>query len=235
MAVLKASRRPLLTLGADDDSLRKAGNKSRLRQLRKQGDVVFRRVTDPSEFGPLLEQVVRFHDKRQLMSHGSTPFANDPQKQAFHLALMNTKGLLHVTVLEVGGVVVSAHLNLIRKAEVQLCLIAHNPAWERFSPGKLHIRFLGKMLFDEGYERIDLTPGGEEYKERFANDADTVHTLTVFPSLLQRTVGAGMTAVEDCARSLLTRWNIKPTRVVSLTKKARHVLDPATLAIRKVE
>ena len=85
---------------------------------------------------------------------------------------------------------------MIRKSEVQLCLIAHNPAWERFSPGKLHIRFLAKLLAEEGYERIDLTPGGEEYKERFANDADTVYTLAVFPSLIERTFGAGMTAVE---------------------------------------
>ena len=42
MAVVKTARRPLLTLGGDDDSLRKSGNKSRLRQLRKHGAVEFR-------------------------------------------------------------------------------------------------------------------------------------------------------------------------------------------------
>jgi CelD/BcsL family acetyltransferase involved in cellulose biosynthesis len=199
--------------------LRKPGNKSRLRQLKKLGAVEFRRVTDPAEFRPLLKVFADYHDCRQSASHGSTPFQTDPQKHAFHLALMNTPDLLHVTVLEVGHQIASAHLNMIRGREVQLGVIAHNPEFARLSPGKLHIRFLAKMLAEQGYTRLDLTPGGEDYKERFASGADTVHSVMVFPSTLHRAAGGGLALFERGARPILTRLNLRRARVLGLAQK----------------
>jgi CelD/BcsL family acetyltransferase involved in cellulose biosynthesis len=232
MAVLTPVRCPFMKFGDGseiEESLRKSGNKSRLRQLKKFGAVEFSRVTDPAQFEPLLDEISRYHDCRQLASHGSAPFSTDPSKKAFHLALMNTPGLLHITVLRVGDQIASAHLNIIRNKEVQLFLIAHNPMLARFSPGKLHILFLARMLKQEGFQQLDLTPGGEEYKERFANAADTVHTLKVYPSFLRQSLGAAGMACEAKGRELLAKMNVKPAQLVSLASKAR-CLGPAGAA-----
>jgi CelD/BcsL family acetyltransferase involved in cellulose biosynthesis len=224
--IVKPSRRPLLRLGVHSEAeqaLRKPGNKSRLRQLKKIGAVAFKRVTDPVEFGPLLDHLIRFHDCRQLAARGSAPFRNDPQKRPFHLALMNAPGLLHVTALWAGDTLASAQLNLIRNKEVQLFLIAHNPALERISPGKLHIHLLACMLKQEGYEQLDLTPGGEEYKDRFANASDTVHTLTCFPTPARRMVGVASAVVEEVVRTVLAGLNIKPARALSLVRRVQSL------------
>jgi CelD/BcsL family acetyltransferase involved in cellulose biosynthesis len=226
MSVLKASRCPFMKFGDGSDieeSLRKSGNKSRLRQLKKLGEIEFVRITNPTEFAPLLDDIARYHDCRQLASHGSTPFLTDRLKKSFHLALMNAPGLLHMTVLKVGGQIASAHLNIIRGKEVQLFLIAHNPMLARLSPGKLHILFLARMLKAEGFEQMDLTPGGEEYKDRFANAADTVHTLIVCPTATRRRLGMAAGVAEKVGRRLLTRINLKPARVVYWGNRARSL------------
>jgi len=229
MTLVKACRRPLMSLGDGSDveaSLRKSGNKNRLRQLKRIGSVEFKRITEPGEFANLLEEVVRYHDCRQLASHGSTPFLTDCRKKAFHLAMMTTPGLLHITVLKVGDQIASVHLNIIRSKEVQLFLIAHSPMLARFSPGKLHILFLAQMLRQEGYEQLDLTPGGDAYKERFANAADEVHTLTVLPSPARRMQGVVAAQIEHATRNALEAASIDPAGLRSLAWKFRDLGVP---------
>ena len=220
--LLKSCRRPFMALGDGtevEESFRKQGNKNRIRQLKRIGPVEFSRVTDPGEFAELLEDVVRYHDCRQLASHGSTPFLTDSRKKAFHLAMMNTPGLLHVTVLKVGDDVASVHLNIVRGKEVQLFLIAHSPMFARFSPGKLHVLHLARMLHQEGYERLDLTPGGDAYKERFATGADEVHNLTIFPSISHRMRGVAGARLENVTRAAMESARVNPLRLRSLAWK----------------
>ena len=212
----KSFRRPLMQLGDGQEvrqSLQKSGNKSRLRQLKKLGAVEFKHVTDPAEFESVLDQAALCHDCRQLAIHGTAPFLEDDLKRDFHLAMMNAPGLLHVTVLKVGDEIASFHLNVTRGAELQLYLIAHNPRFSKYSPGKLHVLFLARMLQEQGFERIDLTPGGDEYKERFANDADEVQRLTVYPSATRRVKGTIASRFEDAARQMLERANLTPADI----------------------
>ena len=46
----------------------------------------------------------------------------------------------------------------------------------------MHLLRLGQLLSQAGTKVLDLTPGGDEWKERFANAHDEVHVLTVFKS-----------------------------------------------------
>ncbi|HSU68379.1 MAG TPA: GNAT family N-acetyltransferase, partial [Tepidisphaeraceae bacterium] len=215
-SLLHSGRRPLIYLGdgqAIRQSLAKSGNKSRIRQLKRNGTVEFRRVTDPAEFVGLIDEIAVFHDCRQLRHSGVAPFQEDGLKRVFHLELMRNPGLLHVTTLCVDGRLVSAHLNVVRGGEVQLYLIAHNPLFARFSPGKLHLLFLAEMLHGEGYTQIDLTPGGDAYKERFANAADRVASLAVFPSFARRLVGAAAAAAVVQAKDRLRRLDVTPAEL----------------------
>ncbi|GAC1466741.1 MAG: hypothetical protein NVSMB9_07620 [Isosphaeraceae bacterium] len=231
----KPRRRPLLRFedgGAIEASLRKGGNRSRIQRLAKLGAVEFRRITDPEEFDQILDEVILCYDTRRLAINGIPPFLNDSVKKSFHQALMRVPGLLHVTVLKVGGLVAAAHLGACGHKEVQLGLLAHNPFLARFSPGKLLTLYLARMLREEGYEQLDLTAGGEAYKERFANAWDEVHTLGCFPTPWARTFSAIHVTAEDAAKSTFDRLGIRPAKarfVARELKRLGPVAAPAWL------
>jgi CelD/BcsL family acetyltransferase involved in cellulose biosynthesis len=204
-----------------EDSLHKSGNKSRLRQLKKMGGPVeLVRVTDPAEFIKRdLDQVIAWNDERSLAAYGIAPFAADPLKRAFHQAMLHEPELLHTTLLKVGPKIASVHLNVRKGTELQMGLIAHNPEFEKHSPGKLHILFLCRMMAAEGFTQLDLTPGGDAYKERFANAHEQVQSLTCFASAGRRRMAAMLSAAERSTKSLLCRMHIKPARVAALAAK----------------
>jgi len=182
--LLRTHRRPLLRFGDGshlEAALRKGSNRSRLRRLEKVGPVHLRRLTSAAELDAVLDEIVLYHDTRQLAAYGGTAFGGDPHKRAFHLAMADRPGLLHMTVLDVGGRVAAAHLGADSGAEVHLGLLAHDPWLARHSPGKFLIYYLAKLLHEQGYHQLDLTPGRDPYKPRFANDADEVVSLEVLP------------------------------------------------------
>ncbi len=238
ISILKAHPRPLLPFGNGAEirkSLAKSGNKSRMRRLQKLGPVVFKRITDPEEFATHFDEIIRCYDTRRLAVNGSAPFLNDPLKKAFHLEMLRTPGLLHVTVLKVGEHIASAQLNTCGHKEIHLSLLAHHPFFAKHSPGKLHILHLGKMLMDEGYERMDLTAGGDAYKERFADAWDEVHTLSLFPSTFARETAGLHIGLEVAARKVLKHHGLTPMQAVSFAGKISRV-NPARwtgLAMRR--
>jgi CelD/BcsL family acetyltransferase involved in cellulose biosynthesis len=221
-----AHRRPVLVFGDGSDvasSLAKSGNKSRLRQLRKRGEVTLTQLTDPEEFATELATAATFHDIRQLAARGSAPFRNDPQKETFHRALHAEQWplLVHATVLRVGNELASFHANMITRDQVQLSFIAHNPAMERLSPGKLHVLLLAQLLHRQGYRLLDLTPGDEPYKDRFANSSDEVHTLAIYSDPLRRSVGAAMLYARFFGKRAMRGFRLIRHRVLRRTSRVR--------------
>ncbi|MDQ3441701.1 MAG: GNAT family N-acetyltransferase, partial [Planctomycetota bacterium] len=118
-----------------------------------------------------------------------------------------------------GDRVASFHFNTIDRKHVQLTLITHNPLLAEHSPGKFHVLLLGRMLLEQGYGWIDLTPGGDPYKERFANAWDHVYTLTVFRNPFERRKAAVIESVQDRAKNTLTRWDIRPAHAKAVAGK----------------
>jgi CelD/BcsL family acetyltransferase involved in cellulose biosynthesis len=223
---LEEHRRPLLRFadgGEIDRSLAKKSNKSRLNRLRKIGPLEFVQVTDAEELERHVDDIIRFYDIRQAAEHDSRPFGDDRHKRAFHLAMAKASGLLHVTLLKVAGRLASAHLGVVSGKEVQLGIIAHNPALGAHSPGKFHILMLARMLLDQGFDRLDLTPGGDAYKERFANDHDTVHSLVVHGSPLGRLACRVGEASASVLRTAMKKLHVSPRAVKALVRKARRV------------
>lgn len=223
---LALHRRPLLRFGDGMEitkSLNKKSNKSRLNRLEKIGPVEFKRISDPKEFEDVFNDITQCYDFRQAAVHGVAPFLDDALKKAFHLAMMKNPGLLHATVLKVGNQFGAAHLGACGDKEVQLGIIAHNPLLAKHSPGKFHILFLAQMLIGEGYEQLDLTPGGDPYKDRFANGYDEVQSLTVFPSLTQRTKETLLAGFTEAAKKCFRTIGVEPEYIKSLGNKFREV------------
>lgn len=234
MCLQKSQPRPLLRFGTGDEidrSLNKSGTKSRLKRLQKMGRFEFTRVTDPEEFDGYFDSIIRCYDSRNLAVHETAPFHNDPLKKPFHRAMLRVPGLLHATVLKAGGHIASAQLNLWSGKEVHLGLIAHNPFLARHSPGKLHILLLAQMLRREGFEQLDLTPGGDPYKERFASAHDQVAELTVFAAPHEQRRGAMIGRATAAARNLLAKVDVTPRQALRIAGQVKHV-RPAHLVRR---
>ena len=180
---LKPWTRPLLTLGDGSSlqkSLKKSANKSRLNRLKRMGDVQFEQLDGSAALAAVFDRIIAYYDFRQGAVNDAVYFQTDPLRKPFYLALMDIPDLLHVTVLKVGDLVVAAHLGL---SDGKVCVLgtpAHSPFHAAQSPGKLQLLMLGVELAAQGFETLDLTPGDDAYKERFATDHDQVHVLTVF-------------------------------------------------------
>ena len=182
---LLMSTRPGNTIA---QSLRKRSMRSRLNRLERMGKLSFNRIVDPEEFASVLDEIIPLHDFRQGAAHLNFPFSSDRLKKPFHLAIMEHPNLLHVTVLQLNSRIAAAHIGLRNKQQVSLGILAHSPMFSQYSVGKFHILLLGLYLQKEGFTDLDLTPGGEQYKERFASHRDEAYMLDVLlrPSLVRQ-------------------------------------------------
>jgi CelD/BcsL family acetyltransferase involved in cellulose biosynthesis/GNAT superfamily N-acetyltransferase len=160
-------------------SLRKRSMRSRFNRLKRIGELSFNRIVDPEEFAALIEEIIPLHDFRQGASYLNYPFCSDALKKPFHLALMEHPNLLHVTVLQLNSRIVAAHIGLRNKQQVTLGILTHSPLFSQYSVGKFHILLLGLCLQKEGFTDFDLTPGEEQYKERFASHQNEAYMLDV--------------------------------------------------------
>jgi CelD/BcsL family acetyltransferase involved in cellulose biosynthesis len=202
----RAWKRPVMDTASPDieESLRKKGNKSKLSRLKRRGAVEFRRITDLAEFERDFDSIIAQYDARQKEANGIAPFEHDKPKRAFHVDLMR-RGLLHVSVLRVGDAVGAAHVGVLGPREVHLAIVCFDPAMADDSPNKLLLLMLGQQLKSEGVASLDLTPGGDAWKDRFANRFDEVHELTLHKSAGARLFAAANAGLRRFAKRLLRR------------------------------
>jgi len=181
-STLRSVQRPLLTVDNIDavrESLAKKKNRRRLEKLQENGALSFLELRTPQELDEYYDDIVDFYDFRMGAVNGTCPFREDPRKRGFYRALM-AQNLLHVTVMKIGDSLVASHIGVRNKNEVVLGIVGHSPFEAAHSPGKLHILQLGLLLHEEGFTNLDLTPGGDPYKEDRATRYDDAHELTVF-------------------------------------------------------
>jgi CelD/BcsL family acetyltransferase involved in cellulose biosynthesis len=236
--LLRSHARPVLRFEdgkAIAESLAKKSNKNRLRQMEKLGPVRFERVTDPVERARLFAEVIPYHDARHTAMRGSSPFHSDAFMRRFGEALLAVPDLLHVTVLRCGDQLAAAHIGVLGRREVEFGLVAHSPWLARYSPGKFLVYFLARMLMEEGYEQLDLTAGGDAYKDRMATTYDRVHTLTLFPTRASRLVGLARDGMKRGARRALAAVRVTPNQARSIAAGVRRLRPGGIVgALRRV-
>jgi CelD/BcsL family acetyltransferase involved in cellulose biosynthesis len=232
LSILNPWTRPLMKLGDGSNlqkSLKKSSNKSRLNRMKRLGDVQFEQLHEPAELAAVFDEIIGYYDFRQGAVNDSVYFQTDQFRKPFYLALMQIKDLLHVTVLKIDDRVVAAHLGLNDGKNCVLGIPAHSPFHAIHSPGKLQLLMLGVELAKQGFDALDLTPGGDAYKERFATDHDEVHVLTVFLSdrswqkhstelKIQARVKAG-----SIGKSLIGAMGIELATAKEFTQKLRRL------------
>jgi CelD/BcsL family acetyltransferase involved in cellulose biosynthesis/ribosomal protein S18 acetylase RimI-like enzyme len=210
---VRTIRRPLIELG-DPSAVKKPcdnqTDKTKLRRLKKVGPLELKRITDPEEYASILDRIIELYDTRRLAMDGLAPFQADPCKRVFSQALMCVPGLNHATILTVGRKVASVHVSVCSGKEICVGLIAHDPLLAKYSPGRLHMLMLPEMLIGEGFQRMDLTPGGEIYKESFANGEDELSCITIYRTAMDQKKGQAYLAAKQTGLRALRAARVTP-------------------------
>lgn len=182
---------------------RKKTHRQNANRLGRLGPLAFERVTGEAQFRRMFDDICLQYDFRQAALHRQTPFLSDPLKKRFYLELQR-RGMLHTTVLMVGDALAAAHIGLLSKDRtVHLGISTHAPALAAHSPGQLLLALLGSQLAADRIDVLDLTPGGDPYKEHFASDHDEVFELTMAGSVAQRVRAQATACVRRTGKALL--------------------------------
>ena len=223
---VRSHRRPLLTLDADavKASFAKKSNKSRVNRLKRLGTVAFRKVTDPIELDRIFDTLIGYYDFRQGAVNSSVPFQEDPYKRDFHRELLrNGTSGAYITVTFLDEEPIAAFWGADSGDTVHLGMLFYSPFLAEHSPGKLHIMDLSLQLLRDGKSALDLTPGGDAWKDRFANDHDIVLEVTVHVSAMNRKLAAGKETVLRWGRRCVTSAGLSPAQLKSLAAKLPRV------------
>ncbi len=217
--------RPLLQLDKDavEQALRKKNTRSKLNRLKRRGELSCRRLTDPKEIERKLDEIIGMYDLRQGAANDSCPFVDDPHKRGFLIdwATQGATEELHISCLMLDEELIGAHIGAISGDACQLAILAYSPRFATFSPGKLQVYETARMLAGEGVHWLDLTPGGDPWKERFASEHDQVFSVTAYPSRLAATRVRLGSRIETLARRSLDRIGVSPRQIKGVLGLAR--------------
>jgi CelD/BcsL family acetyltransferase involved in cellulose biosynthesis/RimJ/RimL family protein N-acetyltransferase len=225
--ILRRYPRALLNLDAADlrASFAKKSNKSRFNRLRKLGQLEFRRVTDPLELERVLDDLIAYYDFRHGAVHDSSLFRTDPRRRTFYRAMFAAAAAdLYVTVTYLSGTPVAAFWGAASGKKVHLGMVVHSPVLSEHSPGKLHIMQLSELLLQEGKEVLDLTPGDDAWKERFANAHDEVAEVILYRSRGARAAAEALQRFTNWGKRGAARAGVTPAKVrrsLSRLRRAR--------------
>ncbi len=214
--VVRKLSRPLLRIDAEDikASFAKKSNKSRFNRLKKLGQLEFRRITDATELERVFDELIGYYDFRQAAVNQSAPFAEDALKRKFHTRLFEAgAGSAYVAATYLNDRPIAGFWGAESGKVVHLCLLMYSPFLAEHSPGKLHVMQLSENMIGEGKEVLDLTPGGDAWKERFANAHDEVAEVVVYNSKRAQLQAGAQDSFMHLAKQSAARVNLTPDEV----------------------
>lgn len=234
MYIRKMSR-PLLNITESvvKEMCSKSSNKSKINRLKKLGELEFRRINNRFELELVLEELISFYDFRQGAEHNVVPFRKDSDKRRFYINLFcASPQKVMITVTYLNNKPIAGFYGQINDKMVHLGMIMHSPFHNMYSPGKIHIIQLCQYLLSEGFVLLDLTPGGDSWKERYAKLHDEVAFVILFRSVfIQKIAVLKYETIKQ-----LKKMGIKPDEIraflgsiininlTSITKKIRSIL-----------
>jgi CelD/BcsL family acetyltransferase involved in cellulose biosynthesis len=155
----------------------------KMRSLRKEHDVRFRRTQSSDEVAADLATLFRLHDARWAERSERSALA-DPAIRAFHFEFARAaleRGWLRLTVLEVDEVPVAALYGWLIGGRWSYYQAGFEPAWSRHSPGFLLLAETIREAIEEGASEYDMLRGDEAFKRRFATSSRAVRSILLAP------------------------------------------------------
>jgi CelD/BcsL family acetyltransferase involved in cellulose biosynthesis len=178
--------------------------RSRLRRLGEQGPVQFRTVSHPDQVGPALATLTDLHARRWYGQHTATIFSSSPAARRFYAdACMRyaERGLLDLTILEVGGRAVAGSLGFVDRGTYYYYLPAWEPSLAPLAPSSLLLGHLVERAYSLGLKRFDFMLGDEPYKARWATEErETVNLVVGAPTLRGQAAFAALVGTQQARR-----------------------------------
>ena len=152
--------------------------KSKINRLKRTGELRFERITEFGKAQDAFKQVKKIANFRNLAVYDNMPFKDtDHSKEEWHLNHLKNADNVHFTVLWHGDELLACNFGFCSEDTVVIGLFTYNPVHGAHSPGNVFLIELIDYIKSEGYRYLDLSPGGDPYKERFSN----AHNLLVRP------------------------------------------------------
>jgi CelD/BcsL family acetyltransferase involved in cellulose biosynthesis len=155
----------------------------KLRSLRNQHDVQFRRTRSSEELADDLGILFRLHDARWAERPDISAFS-DPAVRAFHVEFATAaleRGWLRLTALEVDGAPIAALYGWLIGGRWSYYQAGFDPAWSRHSPGFLLLAETIREAIEDGASEYDMLLGEEAFKRRFGTSSRRVRTVVLAP------------------------------------------------------
>lgn len=181
-STFKIYKRPLIDLSHPE--LPKLSTKKQFKEnrnrLKRHGEVTYEKVTCIEQFSSIFDVLIDQYDFRKGATLNFLPFRGDPIKKKFFMELFRLE-MLHVTVLKLNNEIVASLIGTIGKDSWVhgAGLNTHAPTYACFSPGFVCFIMMAQQLANEKFRTLDLSTGGQGYKERLANSHDQVYELII--------------------------------------------------------
>ena len=143
--------------------------KNYLNRLKRRGELKIERVTSVARTQELMDKIEKLVNFRQAAIYNSATFEDDPPQKDFYISRSEHPFDSHFTILWMGDEILAFNFGCIENNTLHLGLISFLPTAAKYSPGVIFILYLSEFIEKEGIRYIDLTPGGDSYKERFRN------------------------------------------------------------------
>ncbi|WP_143962608.1 GNAT family N-acetyltransferase [Litoribacter populi] len=213
--------RPLMRMSDPElpKFFKKRSYKTKLNRLKRSGKLEFKEVTDRNEYADMLPALALQFDFRQGAMFNKKHFQDNPKKTDLMMRLFDA-GLLHSTILTLDGEIIASIIAVTGQNWIHLGGInTHSPEHAVHSPGFVHFVLLSEMLSKDENMVFDLTPGGDEYKERLATDRDVTYGLIISNS--KKAILKGKARVEF--DELMLRQGRRPVSVENDVRKELHI------------
>lgn len=166
--------------------------KRRGRRLAEQGGFL-RLARNKEEARAGVAAFARLHHARWEARGGSGVLDDRVEAMVADAAAEMVQDLrLRLWTIEVDGHVIAAELFLAAGGEVSNWLGGFDDKWSKFKPSLLLVLMAVEQAWELGDVRFDLGSGAQEYKDRFANGADTVEWSVVVPPLAHALARPGL-------------------------------------------
>ena len=199
-----------LTDTAVEQRLWKGSLKNYFNRYRREGQLVYERLSEPHRLKDAVAQLIPWCDLRHGAVHGDLPFWEDAAKAPFHEALANAGDQIYASQLRLDERPLAIHLGPVDDRQLYLGIHGYDPAEGKRSPGTILFIEMARHLASIGVRTLDLTPGGDAFKERFATGHREIHQLEFYRSSTELSVGRVAQSVGRGARALIRRIGLQP-------------------------
>ena len=211
--------------------LKNKGIKSSFNRYKRRGDFRFEVIKDPERLRKVLHIAKNQIDFRNEAVNNTLPFQSDPIKIDYLCQKFSTPGRVLPFALWLDDQLLSFNMGIISNNYFQGRITSFDPSEYKFSPGTLLLIKLSEYLTENGYETLDLTPGSNSYKDRFADKMVNLKKITIhFSNVAYQKTLLKQQLVKGSRKLLIDKFGIN----INKTRKWKTNLKELPQKIKKI-